>query len=622
MISEELFSRDGVSANSAQLTQLKALFPNCFDVSGQFLLEKFQSEIAEQADISREFYEMNWLGKSYAKLLRNLPPETLLCEDKNHNAKPENANSQNLLIQGDNLDVLKHLKNAYTNKVKMIYIDPPYNTGSDGFVYQDDCKFTPEQLSEFAHISFDEAERILKFTAKGSNSHSAWLTFMYPRLYIARELLKEDGVIFISIDDNEVAQLKLLCDEVFGEGNFVAEFIWDKKNSAKGVPPRNMVVNIHEYILCYSKNTDAKLIGELRTKDGFANPDNDLRGEWRLSNIKSTLERPQDKFSIIDPDTGRIFENYWAFSKNSLENMIEERRIIFPKNDDGLPKQKEFFNEFANPYMPIKSHLGWFDPQSKTEKNVEKLMGQKVFLYRKPLELMKKLILQSAENNEIILDFFAGSASTAHAVMQLNAEDNSNRQFILVQLPEKTDKKSEAFKAGYKTIFDITKARIKKAAAQIQAQKPNASGAKNIDSGFKIYQTMDNFRRHSDDEFSPEQVNLPFVENLTDTQMDTLTVFTKIPKNSIKIPVAGGGTYSPDFAYIVKTKTGEILNFVIEAKGVDGSDNLRKGEERKIKHAERLFAQISKEVKVVFKTQFEGDRVAGLIMKTITSLSG
>ncbi|MBN6060633.1 site-specific DNA-methyltransferase [Aggregatibacter actinomycetemcomitans] len=522
MISEELFSRDGVSANSAQLTQLKALFPNCFDVSGQFLLEKFQSEIAEQADISREFYEMNWLGKSYAKLLRNLPPETLLCEDKNHNAKPENANSQNLLIQGDNLDVLKHLKNAYTNKVKMIYIDPPYNTGSDGFVYQDDCKFTPEQLSEFAHISLDEAERILKFTAKGSNSHSAWLTFMYPRLYIARELLKEDGVIFISIDDNEVVQLKLLCDEVFGEGNFVAEFIWDKKNSAKGVPPRNMVVNIHEYILCYSKNTDAKLIGELRTKDGFANPDNDLRGEWRLSNIKSTLERPQDKFSIIDPDTGRIFENYWAFSKNSLENMIEERRIIFPKNDDGLPKQKEFFNEFANPYMPIKSHLGWFDPQSKTEKNVEKLMGQKVFLYRKPLELMKKLILQSAENNEIILDFFAGSASTAHAVMQLNAEDNSNRQFILVQLPEKTDKKSEAFKAGYKTIFDITKARIKKAAAQIQAQKPNASGAKNIDSGFKIYQTMDNFRRHSDDEFSPEQVNLPFVENLTDTQMDTL----------------------------------------------------------------------------------------------------
>lgn len=520
MISEEFFSRDGVSANSTQLAQLQKIFPNCFDASGRFLLEKFQTQIAEQTDISREFYEMNWLGKSYAKLLRNLPPETLLCENKTHNAKPENANSQNLLIQGDNLDVLKHLKNAYANKVKMIYIDPPYNTGSDGFVYQDDRKFTPEQLSELAHISLDEAERILKFTAKGSNSHSAWLTFMYPRLYIARDLLKEDGVIFISIDDNEVAQLKLLCDEVFGEGNFVANFIWDKKNSAKGVPPRNMVVGVHEYILCYGKNSDTKLRGELRTKDGFSNPDNDPRGEWRLSNIKSTLERGQDKFKIVDPDTGREFENYWAFSSSSLEKMIDERRIIFPKNDDGLPKQKEFFNEFDNPYMPLKSQLGWYDPQSKTEKTVEKLMGTKVFLYRKPLELMKLLVKQGSD--DLILDFFSGSGTTAHAVMQLNAEDNGNRQFILVQLPEKIDEKSEAFKAGYKTIFDITKARIEKAAAQIQAQNPNASGAKNIDSGFKIYQTTDNFRRYSDDEFSPEQANLPFVEQLTDKQMDTL----------------------------------------------------------------------------------------------------
>ncbi|WP_143541471.1 site-specific DNA-methyltransferase, partial [Rodentibacter genomosp. 1] len=325
-----------------------------------------------------------------------------------------------------------------------------------------------------------------KSFSRSALSHSAWLTFMYPRLYIARDLLKEDGVIFISIDDNEVAQLKLLCDEVFGEGNFVSEFIWDKKNSAKGVPPRNMVVDIHEYVLCYSRNTDAKLIGELRTKDGFANPDNDIRGEWRLSNIKSTLERVQDKFSITDPNTGRKFENYWAFSKNSLEKMIKEGRIIFPKNDDGLPKQKEFFNEFDNPYIPIKSHLGWFDPQSKTEKNVEKLMGQKVFLYRKPLELMKKLVIQSVKNNEIILDFFSGSGTTAHAVMQLNAEDGGNRQFILVQLPEKTDEKSEAFKAGYKTIFDITKARIEKSAVKIRQDFPDTQ----CDLGFKIFKAI------------------------------------------------------------------------------------------------------------------------------------
>ena len=210
-------------------------------------------------NISREFFEINWLGKSYAKLLCNLPPETLLSEDKAHNIKPKNAHSQNLLICGDNLEVLKHLKNAYQNKLKMIYIDPPYNTDSGGFVYQDDRKFTPKQFSSLANISLDEADRILneadrilKFTAKGSNSYSAWLTFMYPCLYIARDLLKEEDVIFISIEDNEVSQLKLLCDEVFGEINFEADIIWQKKyaatNDVKGFS------NLHDYILVYRKS--------------------------------------------------------------------------------------------------------------------------------------------------------------------------------------------------------------------------------------------------------------------------------------------------------------------------------------------------------------------------------
>lgn len=195
---------------------------------------------------------MNWLGKSYARLLRNLPPETLISEDKTHNAKPENAGSQNLLIRGDNLEVLKHLKNAYANSVKMIYIDPPYNTGSDGFVYQDDRKFTPAELALLANIDEDEAARILDFTDKGSNSHSAWLTFMYPRLYIARELLKDDGVIFISIDDNEAAQLKLLCDEVFGEGNFVAQLPWRKRTAKSDVPFG--ISQDYEWIFVFAKS--------------------------------------------------------------------------------------------------------------------------------------------------------------------------------------------------------------------------------------------------------------------------------------------------------------------------------------------------------------------------------
>ncbi|SUU44994.1 type III restriction-modification system methyltransferase [Actinobacillus ureae] len=299
---------------------------------------------------------------------------------------------------------------------------------------------------------------------------------MLPRLHLARNLLKDDGVIFISIDDNEQAQLKLLCDEVFGEENFVADFIWDKKNSAKGVPPKNMVVNVYEHIICYGKTSVAKVRGELRTKNGFSNPDNDPRGAWRLSNIKSTLEREKDKFKILDPETGREFENYWAFSRQSLERMIKEKRIIFPKNDDGLPKQKEFFNEFDNLYIPLKSQLGWFDPQSKVEKKVENLMGSKVFLYRKPLELIKLLIQQGSD--DLILDFFCGSGTTAHAVMQLNSEDKgSNRRFICVQIPEQTDEKSEAYKAGFKNIAEISKERIRRAGSQILQKKGGKSTA-------------------------------------------------------------------------------------------------------------------------------------------------
>ena len=426
-------------------------------------------------------YELNWIGKSYAKTLVSNQTDKVLVPDDKHNSEAINSHSDNIFIEGDNLDALKILQSSYTGKVKMIYIDPPYNTGRK-FIYSDKFTWTSDELSKALGVTHTEAKQIIKNTSRSHLSHSAWLTFMYPRLCLARDLLTDDGVIFISIDDNEQAQLKLLCDEVFGEENFVADFIWDKKNSAKGVPPKNMVVNIHEYIVCYSKNT-TKLLGELRTKEGFHNPDNDIRGEWRLSNIKSTLEKPQDKFIIKDPKTGWCFENYWAFSQNSLEKMIKEERIIFPKNPDGLPKQKEFFSEFVNPYMPIKSHLGWFDPQSTMEKKVESLMGSKIFLYRKPVELIKKIISQSDSSNEIFMDFFSGSGTTAHAVMQLNAEDNGNRHFICVQLPEVTDEKSEAFKAGFKNIAEISKERIRRAGKQIAENHPD----KQLDIGFKVF---------------------------------------------------------------------------------------------------------------------------------------
>ncbi|HBV4733628.1 TPA: site-specific DNA-methyltransferase, partial [Klebsiella pneumoniae] len=252
MQKETLFS-EVETANSKQLAVLKANFPQCFDKNGAFIQEKLL-EIVKSSDVelSKESYSLNWLGKSYARLLANLPPKTLLTEDKDHNQLEENKNSQNLLIKGDNLEVLKHMVNAYAEKVKMIYIDPPYNTGSDGFVYNDDRKFTPEQLSELAGIGLDEATRILEFTTKGSSSHSAWLTFIYPRLYVAKELMCDEGVICISIDENEHSQLKILCDEVFGEHNFITDFVW--KNKKGGGNDSVHVAIEHEYILMYSKN--------------------------------------------------------------------------------------------------------------------------------------------------------------------------------------------------------------------------------------------------------------------------------------------------------------------------------------------------------------------------------
>lgn len=250
MQKETIFS-EVETTNSKQLAVLKANFPQCFDKNGAFIQEKLL-EIVKSSDIelSKESYSLNWLGKSYARLLANLPPKTLLTEDKDHNQREENKNSQNLLIKGDNLEVLKHMVNAYSEKVKMIYIDPPYNTGSDGFAYNDDRKFTPEQLSELVGIELDEATRILDFTAKGSSSHSAWLTFMYPRLYIAKELLSDNGAIFISIDDNEASELKILCNEIFGAYNFLANIVWEKVHTRKTqLNIFQLVMNIYLYLL-------------------------------------------------------------------------------------------------------------------------------------------------------------------------------------------------------------------------------------------------------------------------------------------------------------------------------------------------------------------------------------
>ena len=523
---DDLFSRSAPSEERLYL--LKRQFPECFDKNGAFVPERLAESLrSDGLPVQKEYYSLNWLGKSYAKALRDAPPETLLAEDVAHNRQSENAASQNLLLKGDNLEILKHLKHAYAGAVKMIYIDPPYNTGSDGFVYQDDRRFTPEQLARLGGMDLDEACRVLEFTAKKSNSHSAWLTFMYPRLYIARELLREDGVIFISIDDNEQAQLKILCDEVFGEENFVGNFIWHKKIT--GGYDNDHLNTQHEYILIYVKQiNNFKMNFEQKESSYTLQDKNGKYFKWdSLWNVGGLSYSPSLDYPITAPDGSKIYPigergvAFWLWSKEKVEREKDELKFTKDKTGKWKVYKKVYASDAIVPASLLDKEIVKGNTQSSAEiKNL--FGGVKVFKYAKPVALIKYLIDRAINPTDLILDFFAGSGTTAHAVMQLNAEDGENgrRRFILAQLPEPTDKKSEAYKAGYETIFQITQARLEKAAAKIRADYPHYTG----DLGFKIFTTVPRFQAASDEAFDPQQPLLPesVRADLNSEQLDTL----------------------------------------------------------------------------------------------------
>jgi len=352
-----------------------------------------------------------------------------------------------------------------------------------------------EELSQLAGVSLEEAKKILEFTASNSNSHSAWLTFMYPRLYIARELLKEDGVIFISIDDNEASQLKLLCDEVFGEENFIAEFIWQKRSGAND--SKNLVSSDHEYIISYSKRQDISLNGTEKTFANYKNPDDDPLGDWTSGDLtcnKTATERPNLYYPITDPETGITYEcnknRVWRTVKSKMEQLIKDKKIIFPKSGNGTPMYKRHKSEVQSLYQPMSSLLGSYLNANST-KELRTVLGEQIFSYPKSTKLLKTLIISASNQDDIILDFFAGSGTTAHAVMEQNKEDGGSRKYIIVQIDELTDKKSEAYNAGYKTIFDITKERITRASKKIKEEisKDVTKDRSDYDLGFKIFET-------------------------------------------------------------------------------------------------------------------------------------
>ncbi|EBJ1676674.1 site-specific DNA-methyltransferase [Salmonella enterica subsp. enterica serovar Infantis] len=546
MQKETLFS-EVETANSKQLAVLKANFPQCFDKNGAFIQEKLL-EIVKSSDVelSKESYSLNWLGKSYARLLANLPPKTLLTEDKDHNQREENKNSQNLLIKGDNLEVLKHMVNAYAEKVKMIYIDPPYNTGSDGFAYNDDRKFTPEQLSQLAGIDLDEATRILDFTVKGSSSHSAWLTFIYPRLYIARELLREDGVIFISIDDNEQSQLKVLCDEIFGEMNFISNIA--NINNPKGRSDDKYIARSHEYILCYKKeninflgwepeenvtkrynNTDGE--NKFRYIDLRKTGSNDRRddrpnlfyyfmyNETTKDFYPTYKEEEKDGYILIKPTREDGSDGNWRWS---LDSAREKRHLLEPRYMSVRSKWTIAVKDYLTEDKRVKPTSSWTHKFANSERGTEDLVtlgfNKEVFPNPKPIGLINAILTMIVNNNDLVLDFFSGSGSTAHAVLEHNLITGKMINYISVQLDEECDVGSEAYKSGYKNIFEITKSRIKKASKSILIKNPDYRG----DIGFKIFETVNDFRTKDESELTLS--NHTFFDDvvLTPEQYDTL----------------------------------------------------------------------------------------------------
>lgn len=490
-----------ITSVNNDLEILKQNFPNCFDKNGNFDFEKFKTQLtANEINFSKESNELDWLGKSYARLLVSDETNTLLKEDESFNHQDVNEKSENLLIKGDNLEVLKHLSNAYYEKIKMIYIDPPYNTGSDGFVYADDRKFTLEELQELAGLSTESAKRILDFTQSKSNSHSAWLTFMYPRLYVAKQLLKEDGVIFVSIDDNEVAQLRLLMDDVFGEENFIKDLI---VNTSEGGGQAKHVINGHEYLLVYAKNINKfdnlKRPKDIRGKkiilDGelYWIQEDAIRKEFgKYGNLHyEEILKFKDKDFKQKIDTGILNKEYILIPKDYGLNIIGKLR-----------KVSEDFSKFHSILNigEVVKHLT-ADGIREIESIFSVSKGNSPFSNPKPIELLKRIVMSATfkgNANEIVLDFFAGSGTTGDAVMKLNAEDDGNRKFILVQVPELIDSKKnkiaynfvkDELKAEKPTIFEITKERLIRTRKKILEDNKDKDLLKQ-DFGFKIFETI------------------------------------------------------------------------------------------------------------------------------------
>lgn len=536
MIRNILEENDNVQPNDRTMEVLHREFPRCFNAEGKFDMTAFQELLQDKVDLVREGSGFNFLGKNYASLLSSMDTTTVLVPDSEHNDKPENFDSQNVYISGDNLDALKHLVKSYSERVKCIYIDPPYNTGSDGFVYNDKFKFTAEELEEKLSISEEQAQRIFSMTTRGAASHAAWLTFMMPRLQLAKDLLKDDGVIFISIDENEHANLKLLCDYVFGEENHAGEIIW--KNSSKN--DEDYISMQHEYILVYVNSKEYNTGEWIEPKqgtdeifkafDGFkakhgddweaihkealawyrqfpeSNPIYDCKHYNRMDErgvyFASDISGPnpgQYTYDVIHPKTKKVCKmpaSGWRFEEKEMLKRIQSGLIFFPEDETTIPNNKTYLKDTLNQSL---TSIIYRDGRVAS-KHLTELMGLNCFSNPKDPEVIAKLLKAvGIKNGDIVVDFFSGSATTAESVLSMNDQDN-NIKFVLVQIEEDLDVSLARATGRAKTVVknaieicdklnvphtidQIGMERIKRAAKKIKDENPLFAG----DLGFKHY---------------------------------------------------------------------------------------------------------------------------------------
>lgn len=508
------------------IEKIRALFPNAVTEvlrNGKPTLavnfDVLKQELADSLIDDRELrYQFTWPDKQKSILLANTPIDKTLRPCKEESVDFDNT--QNLYIEGDNLEVLKLLQETYLGKIKMIYIDPPYNTGND-FVYNDDFAQGSDEYLESSGQFDEQGNRLFQNTESNGRFHTDWLNMIYPRLRLAKDLLSDDGVIFISIDENEVHNLRKVCDEVFGEINFISQLGWQKVYSPKN--QARYFSNDYEFILCYCRNVEQFKLNMLpRTPEmnaRYKNPDNDPRGAWKPGDCVGNGVRKNGYYDVISPISGKVFNvpqgKHWVYAPENMKSMIEDNRIWFGKDGNSFPAVKQFLSDVCGRRA---SSLLLYDDYGHTDmakKDLIKLFNdlEKVpFDTPKPVKLIKMLAILGSNENDIILDFFAGSGTTAQSIMELNEEVNSSRKFILVQMAEELKDNEEANAIGLKTIGDVAKERIRRAGAKIKQEK--GLTAQNLDTGFRVLK-LDSSNMQPV-YYKPEEYSQTLLDDLTD----------------------------------------------------------------------------------------------------------